>query len=152
MRVCGRDNVVLHAHSSQQRSGGAPNVQRTSEGQPPISQQRVCWALLAICPALGQQELLGSGTSGSLSLNVDMKKELDFFGKRCSSWRSWTLVSLTICFWSSLVQCFRPRYCLCKATEENPVPLSQSRYVNPKHQDQVVVLELDGVPNFPLQF
>lgn len=36
--------------------------------------------------------------------------------------------------------------------QENPVPLLQSRYVNFKHQDQMVVLELDGVPSFPLQF
>lgn len=35
---------------------------------------------------------------------------------------------------------------------ENPVPLLQSRYVNLRHQDQMAVLELDGVPNFPFQF
>lgn len=51
-----------------------------------------------------------------------------------------------------VVQCFNPGYCLFKAMEGSPVSLLQSRYVNFKHQDQMVVLELDGVPNFPLEF
>jgi len=36
--------------------------------------------------------------------------------------------------------------------EENPVPLLQSRRVTCGHREQMVVLELDGVPDFPLQF